>query len=79
MPKLINGFIERKQRYVDWIKLFAIGIPFLYLSSALPLMYLDIPIIASTFFAFNSGGNITGITIAGVIVGYVIEDSMKEK
>jgi hypothetical protein len=78
LPQLVNDIIQKKRLSVDWIKLIAIGLPFFYLSS-IPLMYLDIPIIYPEFAIVFIFTNFTATQIAGVILGYIILDSLKVK
>ncbi len=77
LPKLIIEIKEKKQWSFDWIKVAAIGIPSLYLAM--------IPILAIYFgmnllFAkeFMLLGDTTFTSIAGVVFGYVLLDSLKK-
>jgi hypothetical protein len=78
LPHLVNEVIQRKRWSFDWIKLSAIGLPLLYVSSV-PLMYLGIPRIYPEIAIAFTFTNMTGSQIAGVISGYIILDSLKEK
>jgi hypothetical protein len=78
LPRLVNGIIQRKRWLFDWIKLIGIGLPLLYVSSV-PLMYLDIPRIYPEFATAFIFTNLTATQIAGVILGYIILDSLNER
>lgn len=78
LPHLAKDIIQRKRWSFDWIKLIAIGLPLLYVSSV-PLMYLGIPRIYPEIAIAFTFTNMTGPQIAGVISGYIILDSLKEK
>jgi hypothetical protein len=76
LPKLIIEIKEKKQWTFDWIKVVSIGVPALYIASA--------PILATTGinFLFVKGlmlmGSFTLITVAGIVFGYVLLDSLKK-
>lgn len=78
IPRLINDIVQRKRFSYDWIKFSAFGIPLLYVSSV-PLMYLDTPNIYPKFFIVFIFTNFTVTQIAGVILGYIMLDGLKEK
>jgi membrane-associated PAP2 superfamily phosphatase len=78
LPQLLQHIIQKRPWSFDWIKLIAIGLPLLYVSS-IPLMYIGVPGIHSEFAIAFTITNMTGPQIAGVILGYIILDSLKEK
>jgi hypothetical protein len=78
LPQLVSDIIQKKRLSFDWIKLIAIGVPLLYLSSV-PLMYLNFPRIYPEFAITFIYTNMTSTNIAGVILGYIILESLKEK
>lgn len=78
LPKLIMEIKDKKEWTFNWIKVMAIGIPTLYIAL--------LPILSFTFvgmdFLFAKElllfGNTTLITIAGIVFGYVLLDSLKK-
>ncbi|MGP4108844.1 hypothetical protein [Virgibacillus sp. L01] len=75
LPKLIIEIKEKKQWTFDWVKVVAIGIPALYIAS--------LPILSTTGinFVFSIDLMLMGtklITIAGIVFGYVLLDSLKK-
>ncbi|QFT89599.1 hypothetical protein FIU87_13140 [Bacillus sp. THAF10] len=77
LPKLIMEIKENKQWTFDWIKLTAIGIPALYIA-VIPLVYItfEINMWLASEIMFTS--NTTLITMAGVVFGYLLLDSLKK-
>jgi hypothetical protein len=79
LPKLIVEIKEKKQWSFDWINVAAIGIPSIYIAM-IPLLSLF------TFFGMNwlfakeliLLGDTTLTTIAGIVFGYVLLDSLKK-
>lgn len=78
-PHLVTEIIQKKRWSIDWIKLIAFGLPLLYVSSVVPLMYLGLPRIFPEFALVFILESLTPTQIAGVILGYIILDSLKEK
>ncbi|MFB4166897.1 hypothetical protein [Virgibacillus sp. JSM 102003] len=76
LPKLIMEMKEKKQWTFDWIKIVAIGIPTIYIAL--------LPILSTTglnlLFAKEliPMGTTTLITVAGIVFGYVLLDSLKK-
>ncbi len=79
LPKLMIEIKEKKTWTFDWIKIVAIGLPSLYVAL--------IPIFAFSSFGSNFPlannivlfGDKAITTIAGLIFGYVLLDSLKEE
>lgn len=78
LPKLIIEIKENKQWTFDWIRFIAIAIPSLYIitMSILPFSplskgYMPIPEIILI-------GGPTVTTVAGIVFGYVLLDSLKK-
>jgi hypothetical protein len=76
LPKLIIEIKDKKQWSFDWIKVITIGIPSLYIAM--------IPILAFSYGtnllfskAFMLLGDTTLTSIAGIVFGYVLLDSLK--
>lgn len=76
LPKLIIEIRDKKKWSFDWIKVIVIGIPSLYTAM--------IPLLAFSYgmnFLFSNAvmllRDITFTSIAGVIFGYVLLDSLK--
>lgn len=79
IPQLVKEIKLKKRWSIDWIKLIAIGIPSLYLA-ALPLsIFIRLPIYHPMFFLKMITSGTIATTIAGVICGYILFDSLKEK
>ncbi|QUG43000.1 hypothetical protein KD050_07105 [Psychrobacillus sp. INOP01] len=76
LPKLILEIKDKKRWSFDWIKVIVIGIPSLYIAM-IPLL----AIAYGTNLLFSNAvmllGDITFTSIAGVIFGYVLLDSLK--
>ncbi|WP_243840690.1 hypothetical protein [Paenisporosarcina antarctica] len=78
LPKLIMEIKDKKEWTFNWIKVIAIGMPTLYI--------LLLPILSYTSFGMDLLfakellliGNTTLITIAGIVFGYVLLDSIKK-
>ncbi|KQL37451.1 hypothetical protein [Psychrobacillus sp. FJAT-21963] len=75
LPKLIIEIKNKKQWAFDWIKFITVGIPSLYISM-LPLLAFYT---TNLFFskAFILLGDTTFTSIAGIVFGYVLLDSLK--
>lgn len=79
IPQLVKEIKLKKRWSIDWIKLIAIGIPSLYLA-ALPLsIFIRLPIYHPMFLLKMITSGTIATTIAGVICGYILFDSLKEK
>jgi hypothetical protein len=78
LPVLITDIINKKKWAIDWIKLIAIGLPFLYIA-LIPLVYLNIPILYPDLLMRMFNNDIMVTKIPGVILGYIILDSLMEK
>jgi hypothetical protein len=78
LPLLITDIINNKKWKADWIKLIAIGLPFLYIASV-PLVYLKVPILYPDLVVRIFYNDIMVTKIPGVILGYIILDSLKKK
>lgn len=73
LPKLIIEIKDKKKWSYDWMKAIIIGLPALYIAM--------IPLLAIVFgtnliFAEAFRGDMTFISIAGVVFGYVMLDSL---
>ncbi|MGE6256768.1 hypothetical protein ACQKCU_02485 [Heyndrickxia sporothermodurans] len=78
-PQLVKEIKIKKRWSIDWIKLTAIGIPSLYIA-LLPLLYFsNIPFYNQIFALTMVSSGSMQTAIAGVIFGYIILDSLKEK
>ncbi|WP_096271237.1 hypothetical protein [Paucisalibacillus globulus] len=79
LPAFIKEIKEKRKWSVDWVKLGAIGIPTLYISQIF-ILYFSLPGVSLPF-----GGvlirsyDMPFSTIAGLIFGYILLDSLKEK
>lgn len=79
LPQLVKEIATRKRWSIDWIKLLTIGVPTLYIA-LIPLPYfLNIQLITHTMINKIFYTGFTGTTIAGIVFGYVLLDSLKEK
>lgn len=79
IPQLVKEIKLKKRWSIDWIKLIAIGIPSLYIA-ALPLsIFIRLPIYHPMFLLKMITSGTIATTIAGVICGYILFDSLKEK
>lgn len=78
LPKLILEIRDKQRWSFDWIKVIVIGIPSLYIAM-IPLFAIVYGM--NLWFAnvVMLLGDITFTTIAGVIFGYVLLDSLKSK
>ena len=76
LPKLIVEIREKKKWSFDWIKVTIIGIPSLYIAM-IPLLTIafGMNLLLSNMFSVYGGKTFT--SIAGVIFGYVLLDSLK--
>lgn len=78
LPKLILEIRDKQRWSFDWMKIIVIGIPSLYIAM-IPLF----AIVYGMNLWFSNVvmllGDITFTTIAGVIFGYVLLDSLKSK
>ncbi|WP_391122284.1 hypothetical protein [Psychrobacillus sp. L3] len=76
LPKLIIEIKEKKQWSFDWIKVIIIGIPSLYIAM-LPLLSISYGtnLFMSAEFVLSGGTAYT--SIAGIIFGYILLDSLK--
>ena len=77
LPKLIIEIRQEKQWSFDWIKVVAIGFPTLYLAMApiLSLYFGPNMLFAKSFWM---AGDTTLTSIAGIVFGYVLLDSLKK-
>lgn len=75
LPKLIKEIQEGKAWSVNWMKLFAVGLPTLYVSLvpvlSLTSLFRYIPFVMDIIHLDLS-------TLTGVVFGYVLLDSLKE-
>lgn len=75
LPKLIKEIQEGKAWSVNWMKLFAVGLPTLYVSLvpvlSLTSLFRYIPFVRDIIHLDLS-------TLTGVVFGYVLLDSLKE-
>lgn len=78
LPKLIVEIKDKKKWSLDWMKLIIIGMPTLYIAM---IPFLGIVFGKKLLFteAFMLLGDMTLISIAGVIFGYVLLDSLTSK
>ena len=76
LPKLIIEIRDKKKWSLDWVKVITIGTPSLYIAM-IPLLVIAFGM--NLFFAqaFMLLGDFTFSSIAGVIFGYVLLDSLK--
>jgi hypothetical protein len=79
LPQLITGIMKKKRWCVDWIKLCVIGLPSLYIAISPLSFFINIPIFNLNLVNNMFSAGITVMTVAGVISGYIILDSIKEK
>ena len=79
LPKLMIEVKEKRKWTFDWIKIVAIALPAFYIA-ILPILAYT-PIVGHLFSVktFMLIGSQTPITIAGVVSGYVLLDSLKTK
>jgi hypothetical protein len=79
LPQLVADIIKKTPWSIDWVKLTVIGLPSLYITLAPLVWIMNIPIYHGFVVEriFRSDFSIT--TIAGLIFGYVLLDSLKEK
>ena len=81
LPKLILEIKDKKEGMFDWIIVVAIGIPSLYIVTLPILPYTDfgglLYFVNFTNYLLVSGDT-TLMTIAGVVFGYVLLDSLKK-
>src|SRR5690554_2077999 len=77
LPRLVIEIKEKKQWIFDWIKLAVVGIPSLYIvvMSILPYSALGQGKVPIPEIILIGGPTIT--TIAGIIFGYTLLDSLK--
>ncbi|MCZ8534302.1 hypothetical protein [Psychrobacillus psychrodurans] len=78
LPKLILEIRDKQRWSFDWIKVIVIGIPSLYIAM-IPLFALVYGMNLWFSNVVMLLGDITFTTIAGVIFGYVLLDSLKSK
>lgn len=78
LPKLIIEIKENKQWTFDWIRFIAIAIPSLYIiiMSILPYSPLSKGSIPIPDIILIGGSTVT--TVAGIVFGYVLLDSLKK-
>ncbi|WP_419959862.1 hypothetical protein [Psychrobacillus sp. BM2] len=76
LPKLIIEIKDKKRWSFDWIKIIAVGIPSLYIAM-IPLLAIAYGTNLLFSKAFMLLGDFTFTSIAGVILGYVLLDSLK--
>ena len=78
LPKLILEIRDKQRWSFDWMKIIVIGIPSLYIAM-IPLFALVYGMNLWFSNVVMLLGDITFTTIAGVIFGYVLLDSLKSK
>jgi len=76
-PKLILEIKEKKQWSFDWIKFVAIGIPSLYIAMV-PILQILFRMNLLFGKELRLFGDPTFTTIAGIVFGYVLLDSLKK-
>lgn len=76
LPKLIREIKDKKQWLFDWIKITVIGVPSLYITM-LPILTFTNGTNLLFSKSFMMIGDATFTTIAGVVFGYVLLDSLK--
>lgn len=76
LPKLIIEIKDKKRWSFDWIKIIAVGIPSLYIAM-IPLLVIAYGTNLLFSKAFMLLGDFTFTSIAAVIFGYVLLDSLK--
>lgn len=76
LPKLIIEIKDKKKWSMDWVKALTIGIPSLYVAM-IPLLaiYFGTNLLFSNAVMFL--GDMTFTSIAGLVFGYVLLDSLK--
>jgi hypothetical protein len=79
LPQLLSDIKQNKQWKIDWIKVFVVGLPSLYVSLYPLLFSFGIPLINSYLTEIIFSTHFMLITIAGVIFGYVLFDSLIKK
>ncbi|KGP73254.1 hypothetical protein [Pontibacillus yanchengensis] len=80
LPKFIKEVNEKRKWSIDWVKLCAMGIPTLYVSQII-ILFSSLPHSVPLPFSGALMRNIESplSTIAGIIFGYIVLDSLKEK
>ena len=79
LPQLVKEIVAKKRWSIDWIKLLTLGVPTIYIA-LIPLPYFsNIHLINHTVINKIFLTGFTGTTIAGIVFGYVLIDSLKEK
>jgi len=76
LPKLILEIKDKRKWSIDWVKVLVIGIPSIYIAM-IPLLAI---VYGKNLLFFNEImllGDFTFTSIAGVIFGYVLLDSLK--
>ncbi|WP_243299964.1 hypothetical protein [Bacillus litorisediminis] len=79
LPKLVMDIKQKKHWNVDWIRLLVIGIPFLYIALYPLLFNLGLPLNIPYITGLINGTRLMFPTIAGIIFGYVLLDSLIKK
>lgn len=77
LPKLVTEIQEKKRWLIDWVKLIFIGIPTLFIAIGPFATWYFVPLFLKEFWYVGSTPTI--MAIAGVIFGYLLLDSLKEK
>jgi hypothetical protein len=75
LPKLIIEIKDKKQWSFDWIKVITVGIPSLFIAMIPLLAFYGTNLLF--YKAYLLLGNTTFTSIAGVVFGYVLLDSLK--
>jgi hypothetical protein len=79
LPQFVTENTFKKKWSVDWIRFYAIVIPFLLLALTPLLIYVDIPITLGNLKREIILSGFLAPTIAGLISGYVMLDCLKAK
>ena len=78
LPKLILEIKDKRKWSIDWVKVLVIGIPSIYIAM-IPLLAIVYGKNLLFFDEIMLLGDFTFTSIAGVIFGYVLLDSLKSK
>ncbi|MBD7985666.1 hypothetical protein H9649_13810 [Sporosarcina sp. Sa2YVA2] len=78
-PKLINEIKDKRPWTFDWAKFIGIGLPSMFISLAFVLIFYVPGNILQLFPQQIYLGNPTIQTIAGVVFGFVLLDSLKKE
>ena len=79
LPYLIKEVCEKRKWAVDWVKLCAVGIPFLYVVLNPIFLVFNVKFLIIQRFAHTITTSSMVMDIAGVVLGFIILGSLKEK